>query len=160
STQASRTGNGTVGITVLSDTATLTGGFDPTGSIDFTVTDPNGNVTDLGTVAVNGDGTYTAPNHVHPATLFGVFTFSATSPSDTILILNDTATAENDAVTLHDAIPILSTQASRTGNGTVGITVLSDTATLTGGFDPTGSIDFTVTDPNGNVTDLGTVAVN
>src|SRR5262249_4869033 len=46
--------------TILTDTALLSGGFNPTGSIVFTLTGPGG-VVDTETVSVNGNGTYSTP---------------------------------------------------------------------------------------------------
>ena len=45
----------------LKDTATLSGGDGPTGTITFTLYGPNGHALDTATVTVNGDGTYTTP---------------------------------------------------------------------------------------------------
>ena len=45
----------------LKDTATLSGGDDPTGTITFTLYSPSGTLLDTETVTVSGDGTYTTP---------------------------------------------------------------------------------------------------
>jgi hypothetical protein len=45
----------------LTDSATLAGGVDPTGTITFTLDDPTFTVVDTETVSVLGDGTYTTP---------------------------------------------------------------------------------------------------
>ena len=45
----------------LMDTATLSGGDDPTGSITFTLYSPSDTLLDTETVTVNGDGTYSTP---------------------------------------------------------------------------------------------------
>src|SRR5262249_2297952 len=45
----------------LTDSATLAGGYHPTGTITFTLVGPGGATVDTETVAVNGDGTYTTP---------------------------------------------------------------------------------------------------
>src|SRR5262249_21427851 len=45
----------------LTDTASLAGGVNPTGTITFTLIAPGGGTVDTETVTVNGDGTYTTP---------------------------------------------------------------------------------------------------
>src|SRR5262249_17816171 len=45
----------------LTDTASLAGGVNPTGTITFTLVGPDGTTVDTETVAVNGDGTYSTP---------------------------------------------------------------------------------------------------
>ena len=61
STIASETAGGVVGTSVLSDSATLTGGYNPTGTITFTLTHRTAPPpVDTGR-AVSGDGTYTTP---------------------------------------------------------------------------------------------------
>ena len=55
------------GSTPLTDTATLAGGYDPSGTITFTLYDPSGAVVDTETAAVdNGDGTYSDPHRLRP----------------------------------------------------------------------------------------------
>src|SRR5262249_27037955 len=54
--------SGTTGVTTLKDSAALSGGYFPTGSIVFTLIAPDGTtVLDKETVTVNGNGTYTTP---------------------------------------------------------------------------------------------------
>jgi len=49
--------------TLLTDSATLSGGFNPTGSITFTLVAPgSSSPVDTETVAVHGDGTFSTPN--------------------------------------------------------------------------------------------------
>ena len=48
-------------VAILTDSATLTGGYNATGSITFTLTAPDGSTSTVGTVSVTGAGTYTAP---------------------------------------------------------------------------------------------------
>ena len=47
--------------TTLTDSAVLSGGYNETGTITFTLTAPDGSTVDTETIAVNGDGTYTTP---------------------------------------------------------------------------------------------------
>ncbi|HEY5693116.1 MAG TPA: DUF11 domain-containing protein [Gaiellaceae bacterium] len=160
STQASVTGKGVVGTDSTSDTATVSGGVNPGGTIQFSITDPNGHKTDVGSpVTVNGDGTYDAPSSVSLA-LVGTYTWSASYSGDS---LNNKAVdnGDNESVTTGKASPSISTKASVTGKGVVGTDSTSDTATVSGGVNPGGTIQFSITDPNGHTTDVGSpVTVN
>ena len=160
STQASVTGKGVVGTDSTSDTATVSGGVNPGGTIQFSITDPNGHTTDVGSpVTVNGDGTYDAPSSVDLA-LVGTYTWSASYSGDS---LNNKAVDDgtNESVTSIKASPTISTKASVTGTGVVGTDSTSDTATVSGGDNPGGTIQFSITDPNGHTTDVGSpVTVN
>src|SRR6185437_9496003 len=118
-TQASTTGDGVVGIDSTSDTATVSGGVSPGGSIQFSITDPNGHKTDVGSpVTVTGDGTYDAPSSVALA-LVGTYTWSASYSGDS---LNDGAVdnGDNESVTSIKASPSIKTKASVTGKGVIG----------------------------------------
>ncbi len=89
--------------TSLTDSATLAGGNNPTGTITFTLTGPNGTVVDTETDAVDGNGTYTTPNGFLPAAA-GVYQWGVTYSGDS---------ANNPVVT-----PNLSTLATfNGGNG-------------------------------------------
>jgi hypothetical protein len=46
---------------LLTDSATLAGGFNPTGTITFTLQSPSTAIVDTETVSVSGNGTYTTP---------------------------------------------------------------------------------------------------
>src|SRR5207253_1608490 len=130
STTASETAGGVVGTAVLSDTATLTGGYGPRGTSTFTLTAPNGTTSTVGSVTVvAGTGTYTSPTVL--ATQVGTYTWHATYNGDT---LNNTAvdSGANESVATVKASPAISTQAGETAGGVAGTAVLSDTATLTG----------------------------
>src|SRR5207253_1847714 len=71
-TTASEVGN-VVGSAVLSDTATLTGGFNPGGSITFTLKQPDGTIITVGSpVTVTGDANYT-PTTTVTATEVGTY---------------------------------------------------------------------------------------
>ena len=52
---------GGVGST-LTDSATLSGGYFPTGIVTFTLTDPGGSVVDTEITSVDGNATYTITN--------------------------------------------------------------------------------------------------
>src|SRR5207248_3331537 len=111
-----------------------------------------------GSVTFSGDGTYSAPNTVL-ATQVGTYTWHATYNGDG---LNNAAAdgGTNESLTTVKASPAISTQASETAGGMVGTSVLSDTATLTGGYDVSGgTITFTLKAPDGSTTTVGTVTV-
>jgi hypothetical protein len=127
----------------ISDTATLTGGFNPQGTITFTAFTNN---TCTGTpaftsgpVAVNGNGSYSSGPFI--TTEVGTYNFVAVYSGDTN---NNAFTTEclaaNAHVVVTKAAPSLASQAS--APVTVG-GAISDTATLTGGFTPTGTLTFT-----------------
>ena len=84
-TQAAETGGGLVGETTLTDTATLAGGYNPGGTISFSLTDPSGNPVTLPandqSVPVSGNGAYTTPTGVL-ATVVGTYVWSATYNGD------------------------------------------------------------------------------
>ncbi len=80
----------TAGWGCLTDTATLSGGYKPTGTITFTLTSPGGKVVDTETVCVTGDGTYSTPNGYVP-TVAGTYTWSATYSGD----VNNTVASDN-----------------------------------------------------------------
>src|SRR5262249_55999712 len=135
------------GSAVLSDTAFLTGGYVPGGTIPFTLTAPDGSTTTVGTVTVTGAGTYASPTVL--ATQVGTYTWHATYSGDG---LNSGATdnGANESVTTVTASPTISTVASEQGN-VVGSAVLSDTATPPVGTPVTGRT-LTPTPPHPNNT--------
>ncbi|MFN2606794.1 MAG: beta strand repeat-containing protein, partial [Acidimicrobiales bacterium] len=142
----------------ISDTATLTGGTNPTGSITFTAFGPN-NATCAGpavftsTVTVTGNGTY--PSGAFTPTVAGTYRFVASYSGDANNNAATTAcTDPTEAVVVTRLTPTLTTTAS----ATVGLGgQIRDTATLTGGTSPTGSITFNVFGPN-DATCTGAVA--
>ena len=148
----------------INDTATLTGGVSPTGTITFNLyatADCSGQALHTETVTVNGNGSYPATAYT-PANV-GTYHWIASYGGDA---KNNSATGacgdagENDTVT--SAAPAVVTQASSAV--TIG-GAISDTATLSGGVNPTGSITFNLYGPNdatctGTVVFTSTVTVN
>jgi Ice-binding-like/IPTL-CTERM motif len=136
----------------ISDTATLSGGAVPTGTITFKLYGPNdatcaGPVIFTSTVPVTGNGSY--PSGSFTPTLAGTYRWIANYSGDA----NNAATANacnasNEIVTVAPVgvvVPTLTTQAS------AGVTLgaaISDTATLSGGLAPTGTIAFNLYGPN------------
>ena len=139
---ATATAGGVVGTVELSDAATLSGGDSPTGTISFSLTAPDGTTTPEGSVTVTGDGVYDSPSTVL-ATEVGKYTWHAMYSGDTN---NDPATdnGANEGVTIAQTTPALVSVATATAGGVVGVSELSDTATLSGGDSPTGTISFTL----------------
>src|SRR5438067_4157181 len=127
----------------LKDAAFLQGGFNPTGSITFTLVGPDGTtVVDTEMVLVNGNGLYSTPTGFTPSGPYGAGTYqwNATYSGDA----NNNAASDIDdpteQVTVNPDSPTLSTIPDRT-SVTLGPPVtLHDAAFLQGGFNPTGSI--------------------
>jgi uncharacterized repeat protein (TIGR01451 family) len=129
----------------VSDTAVLSGGHNPTGTITFKAYGPNDNDCSAAavyttSVAVSGNGSY-GPVSFTPDTA-GTYHWIASYSGDA----NNTAAAgacgddgEND--TVNKASPTISTSAAETV--TLG-GVIHDSATLAGGTNPTGTITFKV----------------
>jgi hypothetical protein len=146
STQAS------AGVTIggaISDAATLTGGgLTPTGTITFDAYGPNdpncnGTIANESTVSVTaGNGTYGSTPFT-PAAV-GTYTWTATYSGDT----NNAGTSEgcggtNESNSVGKATPSITTQASLTGADAI-----SDSATLTGGLNPGGTVTFQAFGPD------------
>ena len=158
STAAGVTNGGVVGAAVLSDSVTVTDGYDPTGTVSFTLMAPDGMTSPEGSVTINGDNTYAAPTTVL-ATEVGTYTWHANYGGDT---LNNAASDDgsNESVTTIQASPTISTAAGVTNGGVVGAAVLSDSVTVTDGYDPTGTVTFTLTAPDGTTSPEGSVTIN
>jgi hypothetical protein len=134
----------------VTDTATLSGGNSPTGTITFNVYGPNdatcsGTATLVSTETVSGNGNYTSDPFTPSAP--GTYRWIASYSGDANN--NPATTACNDAnetVVVNKAQPGIVTQVS-SASITIGGTV-TDTATLSGGVNPTGTITFNVYGPN------------
>ena len=111
---------------------------------------------DTETAPVNGNGPYSTPTGFVP-TATGTYQWVASYSGDT----NNNpvaSTAGSEPVTVTKYSPAISTTAS--AGGVVGQVTLNDTAHLSGGFNPTGSILFTLTAPDGSTAHTQTVTVN
>ncbi|MGH2686371.1 MAG: hypothetical protein ACRDJP_12975, partial [Actinomycetota bacterium] len=143
--------NGLVG-TILNDSAALSGGFNPTGTITFSLFPPS-DPTCTGTpaftqaVPVVGNGNY-ATTGGHVADSVGVWQWKAVYSGDGN---NEEATSscDQEQVTVAEnptaADPTLSTTPNP-ASGNVGVT-LNDSADLADGDDPTGTITFKLYPP-------------
>ncbi|MFZ3353632.1 MAG: hypothetical protein WA268_22505, partial [Xanthobacteraceae bacterium] len=138
------------GPVTLTDSAVRAGGFDPTGSITFTLSGPGG-FSYSQTDTVSDNGTYAASTTLPTSgPVAGTYTWSASYGGDDN---NDAASDQSglaEQTIVSDASPTLTATASPgvslSPNGPV---TLSDSAVLAGGFDPTGSITFTLSGPGG-----------
>ncbi len=142
-----RASAGTVGGEVT-DTAFLTGGFQPTGTIRF---DLYNNETCTGppvftdTVTVAGNGEYTTRPFILPAA--GIYHFVATYSGDA----NNNAVGPTDCLDPLETVGVgvLPTSISTRASGPVNVgQQISDTATLSGGLDPTGVLAFRLFGPD------------
>ena len=150
----------------LKDTADLAGGYNETGSITFTLYyDGNATAVDTETVSVSGDGSYSTPTGFtlpSDATATGTYQWDASYSGDA----NNNAVSDVDnadeQVTVAKSSPTLSTSPSST-SVTLGANpvTLKDTADLTGGYNETGSITFTLYyDGGATAVDTETVSVS
>src|SRR5947208_1525408 len=140
----------------LKDTADLEGGLNPTGTITFTLIGPDGATFDTEMVLVNGNGLYSTPFGFTPGIapggpdLTGTYQWNAAYTGDA----NNTAASDVDdpteQVTVNPDTPTLRTIPSPAAVTLDGPPVtLNDAAFLQGGFQPTGSITFTLIGPDG-----------
>ena len=153
---------GIVGVTITAagDTATFHNAYNPTGSVRFTLYSDN-----KCTVATSLTGSGTISNGV--ASFSGGFTPTATGTyywvasyaGDANNAAFTTGCGEtNELVIVSKASPTITTKTGGTvvlGSGVK----LTDSATLAGGFSPTGTITFTLTNPSSAVKDTETVTV-
>jgi uncharacterized protein YjbI with pentapeptide repeats len=128
----------------VTDTAILSGGASPTGTITFTMhslPDCSDAGTVVGTVTVSGNGAYSSPSFT-PSSL-GTFYWQATYSGDTG---NAGATGgcgiPAEILTVNLASPSVTTSLSDSGSITIGASA-NDTATLVGAYSPTGTVTFT-----------------
>ena len=134
----------------VSDTATLSGGSSPTGTITFNAFGPNdatcsGTAAFTNTVTVSGNGNYSSGSFT--PTAVGTYRWIASYSGDGANNAATTACNDpNETVVVNKARPGIVTQVS-SASITIGGSV-SDTATLSGGFNPTGTITFNAYGPN------------
>ncbi len=138
-----------VGAGTISDTATLSGGSSPTGTIDFTLYGPGDSScsTSIFTSTVNVTGNKAYTSAAFTPTSAGSYEWVASYSGDTSNNGVPASSCSNAAETSQvvKSTTFLVSQVSPTV-APVG-TSISDTATLAGGFNPTGSITFNVYGP-------------
>ncbi len=133
----------------LTDSATLSGGYYETGTIIFTLYLGSTKV-DTESVPVSGNGSYSTPTgYTMPTTgtVTGTYQWDARYCGDTNNHSVGDNNASNEQVVVSPASPSLSTTPSPT---TVTLSntsppPLNDSADLTGGYSPNGTITFTLT---------------
>jgi hypothetical protein len=135
---------GPPGTVTLSDSAFLSGGFNPTGALVFTLTGPGG-FSFTQADAVSGNGPYAASVTLPTAgAVAGAYTWTARYSGDPN---NDAAGDQGGAAEQTVASPASPTLTTSPGPNTITLgdtapPVLTDTATLSGGYHPTGDITF------------------
>ena len=159
-TAAAESTPATVGIASLQDEATVSGGYLPGGTIQFSLTSPDGSTVSIGSpVTVNGDGTYDSVTVT--ATEAGNYQWHASYSGDSN---NSPASDQGGAlegVATTKACPSINTAATESTPATVGIASLQDEATVSGGYLPGGTIQFSLTSPDGSTVSIGSpVTVN
>src|SRR5438552_2108285 len=150
----------------IQDTATLSGGTSPTGTISFSLYGPNdptcgGMATSAGSATVSGNGSYSSSAVTE--NVAGTYRWIASYSGDANN--NRFTTQCNEAgetSTVNKASPSISTNATLTA--TAGGTI-QDTATLSGGTSATGTISFSLYGPNdatcgGMATSAGSATVS
>jgi hypothetical protein len=142
--------------TVLNDSATITGGSSPTGTVVFNLYGPGdttctGTVLFTQTVAVSGGSASTTGGYT--TTIAGTFNWTAHYSGDNGNLPADSGCG-SEAVIIAKSSPTLPTTPSP-ASGSIGA-VLNDSATVTGGSNPTGSVSFSLYGP-GDTTCTGTV---
>jgi hypothetical protein len=159
----------TVGTTV-NDTATLSDGYNPTGFITFALAGPfspgatpdcSGPFASVENVTVNGNGSYTTAFGQTPDQP-GIYYWTADYSGDTNNTFADTACGD-EPVVISPASPAITTSPSP---GVPTGVAVHDTATLSGGYNLTGTIGFKLYGPSatadcsGTAVDDETVTVN
>src|SRR5271166_1979327 len=128
----------------LTDTASLSGAINPTGTLTFTLVSPANTTVDTETVPVNGNGTYSTPTGFFP-TFTGTYDWSATynGDSNNPAIIGSPNPEQETVVRASPAVTTVPGGAVNLGSGQR----LTDTATLLNGFNPTGTLTFTLVSP-------------
>ncbi|HLI57614.1 MAG TPA: hypothetical protein VKY26_11365, partial [Actinomycetota bacterium] len=141
------------GVTIggsISDSAMLSGATSPTGSVTFTVYGPNDSTCAKGAVAtlvvaVTGPGPYVSPGFVPQSP--GTYNFTAAYSGDGAnAASSESCGGANESVVVAQASPGLVTMAAP-AQVALGSAV-TDTATISGGDNPGGSISFALYGPN------------
>ena len=148
----------------ISDTATLAGGFNPTGSITFKLYGPNdtncATVIATSTKTVTGNNDYVSDPFTTAAA--GTYRWIANYSGDGYNNATaNTCNGANENVVVSPAHPTIATLATE---GAAQGDLIHDTATVSGAFNPTGTVTFSLygaTDPSctGNPIFTSTVAI-
>ena len=153
-TQANPT-TGTAGSGTLADSATLSGGYNPGGTITFYLFSPSQTCTtspEAGTYtfhqqfSVDGNGSYGPTTGGPTPNSAGTWHWLAVYSGDSNNNWADSG-CTSEPVTIQKASPSVDTQANPT-TGTAGSGTLADSATLSAGVNPGGTIDFYLFSPS------------
>ncbi len=136
----------------VSDSATLSGGSDPTGTITFRAYGPDdatcaGPAADTSTVPVHGNGVY--DSHAFTPTTVGVYRWVASYSGDPFNLAAGPTACSDPA----EAVVVSPPPAAHPGISTTALggapagSPIDDTAHLTDGNDPTGTITFRLYGP-------------
>ena len=153
-TTPSNAGGGPVG-TAITDSATVTGGANPTGTVTFELFAPSNSNCASGedngqtwlqrwTAPLNGDGVATVPGPGYKTTVVGTYNWVATYNGDADNLSAHSACG-SESVTFTKATPAIVTVATK--GGPVG-TQIHDTAQVSGGDNPTGTVTFSLFAPS------------
>ena len=142
--------------TTVTDSATVTGGVSPTGTTEFKLYGPSATALCSGTpvsdqeVAVAGNGSYASPSVT--VAQAGTYWWTASYSGDAN---NNPATTScgDESVTISKASPVIGTTSSF---GQVPGDLMTDSATVTGGVSPTGTIEFKLYGPSATALCSGT----
>ena len=132
----------------VSDQAIISGGYSPGGTITwglYASTDATCKGAASFTsspVNVLGDGTYAPPNSF-TTNAAGTYKWSVVYSGDTANAAVSACGGNQESLTVDQATPGVSTSASVLANGSV-----TDAATIAGGYDPTGTITYTLYGPS------------
>jgi hypothetical protein len=150
---------GPLGSTTVQDTASLSGGSSPTGTITFKLYGPSATASCSGTplsdqtVSVAGNGSYATPAGVLLGQA-GTYWWTASYGGDA----GNTAAASGcgtEQVTI-SALAVTALTTTPSPGGPVGSTTVQDTAALSGGSAPTGTIEFKLYGPSATASCSGT----
>jgi deoxycytidylate deaminase len=158
STASFKTSSNVVGTAIPEDSAVLSGGYQESGSLTFILTAPNNSVVDTQTITPNGDGTYSTTNATI-ATQAGTYTWTVSFAGDGLNIgAHDQGGAAEQVTTLKASPTLVTTASFKTGSGNVvGAAIPEDSAVLSGGYQESGPLTFTLTAPNNSVVDTETI---
>src|SRR5579859_3919652 len=133
----------------LNDTATLGGGYHPTGAITFTLYNPSDAAVHTESITVSGNGDYsTSAGHI--AGVDGTWHWKAEYSGDANNKAKASVMADEPVVVSNGEIVRDPTEIVTTPNPTTALVgaTLKDSATLTGDGVPQGTITFTLLDPS------------
>ena len=139
----------------LIDSATLTGGFNPTGTVTLYLFDPSQTCSSAPAVGsyrfsfqipVNGNGTYSIPlGSGFQPDMVGTWQWIAVYGGDSNNNSSNSGCG-SELVTVTSSLPTVGVSQTTTSS-TVGSGELIDSLTISGGFNPTGTVQFYLFDP-------------